>query len=99
MSKIEEHIQIVPPSGMHWPSSRTEILKSKIYECNVCNGSGGEYVDSNSIYFDPKKGAHYKACKMCKGTGEIQCNIITEWVSVGKVKDEFKNNEDEKNSI
>lgn len=84
MSQIKEIIEINPPSGMYWPNSRNEWLKSKIYKCNVCNGSGGKYNDEHSGH------EGYEACKMCGGTGKIQCIIKTEWIAIGEVKEQFK---------
>ncbi len=100
MSQIKEIIEIHPPSGMYWPNSRNEQIRSKIYRCPVCNGEGGRYIDGRSFSYDPKQGEHYEPCVLCKGTGEIQCNVNIEWVAIGEIKEQFKTkNNEEKNSI
>lgn len=84
MSELKESLEIYPPIGMYWPNSRKQSFTSKIQRCNVCNGSGGKYNDEHSGH------EGYEACKMCGGTGEIQCIIETNWIAVGKVKEQFK---------
>lgn len=90
MSQIQEVIVIEPPMGMSFPTGRIEHLKSQIHCCPVCNGDGGQYIDSRSYNYDTEKGNYYKPCAMCQGSGMVQANITHEWVSIGEVKDQFK---------
>ena len=91
MSEIIELVAIEPPVGLSYIGARTEHMHSKIYRCTVCNGSGGKCIDSRSYGYDSSKGESYhEACKMCKGTGQIQATITQEWIAVGEVKEQFK---------
>lgn len=84
MSKIKELIEINPPISLYWPASRKEVVKTKVYECTSCKGTGGTYCDG------PPKEEGFEACVMCKGTGLIQAVVSIEWQSTGEVKSQFK---------
>lgn len=89
MSEISEIVTIEPPVGLSYPSARIEYLKSKIYTCPVCNGSGGRWNDQHSL-----RSEKWTICSMCIGTGQIQAEITHKWVSVGEVKELLNNEED-----
>lgn len=90
MSKRKEIIEIYPPVGMSYMSARTENLKSKIVECNICHGVGGKYYNEHASHVE-----RWEECEMCKGTGQIQASICIDWQSVGQIKDQFKNKNNE----
>lgn len=89
-SRIKKQIELEPPK---FPICKTETIKGAPTECILCNGAGGQYVDSRwpDFIFSKNNGSgYYVACKVCEGTGLVCPIIKIEWQSTGEIMEKYK---------
>ncbi|WP_165026773.1 hypothetical protein [Dysgonomonas sp. ZJ279] len=89
MSKVINVLEISQPDGMSY-SHTGEVFKIP-QRCNNCKGDGGFYIDNRSHRYDPEMGGHYQPCGVCKGTGELEANIVVGWKPKGEIKEQYRN--------
>lgn len=74
--------------------AQTETTTGDVVTCSLCNGEGGQYIDSRCYDFDYEKNngqGYYKACKICKGSGKVKPVITVDWQTAGEIKPEYIN--------
>lgn len=88
MSKIINLLEVSQPSGLVY-AKQGEVFKVP-QTCNSCNGKGGRFVDSRAPDYEYESGEHYEPCKVCKGSGELEAQIVIGWMPHGEVKEEYR---------
>lgn len=88
MSELTSLLKIVQPFGLTY-ANQGEVFKI-VQRCEACKGDGGRYIDSRCPSYDPHIGEHYQGCKVCKGTGSLEANIVIGWKPYGEVKEQYK---------
>ncbi|MDR0749085.1 MAG: hypothetical protein LBF62_05895 [Tannerellaceae bacterium] len=83
-------LKIVPPENMDKPKAG-EVHKFAPYRCPHCHGEGGF---NNSGWMGKFKknmeDPDLEICPVCKGTGQLEANVVVGWVPAGEVKKPFK---------
>lgn len=66
-----------------------EVLKFPAQRCETCNGEGGWFIGEKSFNYDPETGEYYKKCGTCKGTGELEAQVVVGWRPHGNIKPQY----------
>lgn len=93
--KIKRCVELVAPDKLfsYGDKPQAETITGDIVRCECCNGEGGKYINSYCTDFDFSKNngdGYYVACRMCKGSGNIQPFVSVVWKSAGEIKEVFK---------
>lgn len=90
MSKKISLLEITPPENLNAPKSG-EVFKFAGHTCPNCNGKGGfNYSGWMEKFKDNPVDPDWKICKVCKGTGELEANVVVGWIPCGTIKEQFE---------